>query len=68
MKVHYTYEQRLQIEGDLDLQANEELQLRNAVTDADRHDVLAPLIAAHAMERAGAEGVHMRSIDFAVET
>ena len=66
MKVRYIFEQSIRVEAELVLQPDEECALRDATTEAERHDVLDPLIAAAAMENPASRGMHMRQIDFAV--
>jgi hypothetical protein len=66
LKVRYIFEQSLRVEAELVLQPDEVTALRDAVTEAERHEVLDPLIAAAAMESPASEGMHMRQIDFAV--
>lgn len=63
--IHYTYVQTLTVEDHVELDDADEKALRNAVTDAERHEVLAPVIADHALD-ASALGVHQRDVQWAV--
>lgn len=65
VEIHYTYVQTLTVEDKVELDVADEKALRNALTDAERHEILAPVIADHALE-SSPMGVHQRDIQWAV--
>lgn len=67
MRIVYEFEDRLHVEGEIDLDPTSERAVRNAQSPAEVRDILDPLITDHALsDEQVANAGHHRSISFGV--
>ena len=65
IQIHYMYVRTLTVEDSVELEVDDEKALRNALTDAERDELVAPIVTDHALE-ASARGVHQFNVQWAV--